>query len=180
MRSGSHLLACLVCIVPFISGCLVRTGVAVVHENGKSQVAFDGQMGIHPLGLVRSVARDADAGFGLTMHSHRSVGAYVEGALVTNKTPLIPASRDFDVFELRQMVAVDATLVTSMAHPTLRPGVDVLLVTEVADFAHVNTKEDFAWGELGVGAYLSGRFDSKSWGASLGLQARSCACLPHE
>jgi hypothetical protein len=180
MRAVSCFFTGLVCLAPFLSGCLVRMGVAVVHESGKSQVAFDGQMGIHPLGLVRSVARDADAGFGATMRSNGSVGAYVEGAVVTNKTPLVPASGGFGVFELRQMVALDATLVTSEKHPALRPGVDALLVIEAAAFSHVNTKKEFAWGEVGFGAYLSGRFDSKSWGASLGIQGRTCACVPHD
>lgn len=166
-------------MVPFLGGCLIRTGVAVVRENGKSQVAFDGQMGIHPLGLVRSVAGTADAGFGMTARTGGSMGLYVEGALVTKKTPLAPASGNIDVFELRQMVALDATLETSMNGGSLRPGVDVLLVTETAAFTHVSTKKDFAWGELGMGAYLSGRFDSKSWGASFGVQARTCACVPH-
>ncbi|MEP7124263.1 MAG: hypothetical protein ABJE95_25270 [Byssovorax sp.] len=180
MRPGSCFLACLVCVVPFVSGCLLRVGVAAVHENGASHVALDGQLGIHPLGLVRSVARDADAGFGMTLRSEGPVGAYVEGALVANKTPLKGASEGFDVFELRQMVAVDATLVGSQAHPALRPGVDVLLITEVAAFAHVNTKRELIWGETGFGAYLSGRFDRKSWAASLGIQARTCACVPHD
>ncbi len=183
MRSGSRFLACLVCIVPFLSGCLVRVGVAVAHEDGKSHVAFNSQMGIHPLGLVRSVARDADAGFGMTMSTRGNnqgpVGAYVEGALVTNKTPLVAAKGTFDVFELRQMVAVDAKLVGSQGPRSLRPGVDVLLITEAASFIHENSKREFAWGETGFGIYLSGRFDRRSWGASLGLQARTCACVPH-
>lgn len=180
MRSGSCFLTCLVCLVPFLGGCLIRTGVGVVHESGKSHVTFDGQLGIHPLSLVHSVAPKADAGFGMTMRSEGPVGVYVEGAVVTNRTPLSPPSGGFDVFELRQLVALDATLVGSTAHPVLRPGVDVLLITETATFAHVNTKQEFVWGELGIGAYLSGRFDRRSWGVSLGLQARTCACVPHD
>jgi hypothetical protein len=180
MRSGSCFLTCLVCLAPFLGGCLVRTGVAVVRENGRSHVSFDGQLGIHPLSLVHSVAPVADAGFGMTMRSEGPVGAYVEGAVVTNRTPLSPASAGLDVFELRQLVALDATLVGSKAHPALRPGVDVLLVTETATFSHVNTKREFAWGELGAGLYLSGRFDRRSWSAALGVQARLCACVPHD
>lgn len=180
MRSRSCFLTCLVAIAPLLSGCLFRAGVGVVHDSGESHVVFDGQMGIHPLGLVRSVAGHADAGFGMTVNSHDLPGAYVEGALVTNKTPPSAASGGFDVFELRQMVALDAKLLLPEAHGTWRPGADLLLITEAATFSHVNTKRDFIWGEVGFGAYLSGRFDRKSWGASLGLQARTCACVPHE
>ena len=189
MRSHARSVVCLiglVALVPLLGGCLVRLGVTVVRENGTSQVSADGQLGIHPLGLVRSVARHADAGFGMTFRGPASgrVGLYVEGALVMNKTPLAPASPRFDVFDLRQMVALDATLTKTVADGSqliggpLRPGVDALLVTEAAGFYHVNTKREIGWGEIGGGLYLSGRFDRRSWGASLGLQARLCACIP--
>jgi hypothetical protein len=176
----SRFLICLVVLVPCLSGCLVRTGVAVTHESGKSHVAFDGQMGIHPLGLVRSVARHGDAGFGVTARGDGPAGLYVEGALVTNRSPLAAASGDIDALELRQVVAIDATLMMHGERGPLRPGIDALLVTETAAFAHVNTPRDFSWGEMGAGLYLSGRFDRKSWAASLGVQVRSCACVPHD
>ena len=176
----SHFLIFLAGLVPLLSGCLVRTGVAVTHEGGKSHVAFDGQIGIHPLGLVRSVAARGDVGVGFTARGDGPAGLYVEGALVTNRTPIAAASGGIDVLELRQMVAIDATLMSRGDRGPLHPGIDALLVTEMAAFSHVNTAREFAWGELGAGLYLSGRFDRKSWAASLGVQARSCACVPHD
>jgi hypothetical protein len=177
MRSCSRLLTCLVCVVPFLGGCLFRAGVAVEHQNGKSKLGFDGRMGIHPLQLVHPVARYADAGLGVAARSSGHVGFYVEGAVVTNKTPLVASSRVLDVFELRQLVAVDATLGVASETGPLRPGIDVLLITEGAGFMHEKSNKSFSWGEIGVGVYLSGRFDRKSWAASLGVQGRGCACL---
>lgn len=84
---------------------------------------------------------------------------------------------DLDVFELRRLVAVDATLGVASATGPLRPGIDVFLIADGAGFMHEKSNKSFAWGEIGVGAYLSGRFDRKSWAASLGVQGRGCACL---